>query len=856
MPKNQILLNDFSGGLNDYQIPRDLQFNELQACSNFTFQQGKTLKTRGSFVAHGDVPNQAATIIGGYGLVSFESDYSPSSYEAVNTSVSTDLVFTNDTGEGLNSSTVAGAYFGSFIEGGHAVFSVHSSSGLQDTIDTSIEPGMQIKISGTAKNNGIYTVLGVGDSINTEDDTTVNAIEIDSGLNSFASETVAANSTTTGTKSIITHTLGENILVISDIVSGNLDVYTKSSDAFIAGAITPKQFSAAVYQTASFNSEYSFYAIDNVLRVSDGKRAPYIRPKWYGYVERHHFKNVQHSSTDIVGSATIFKGWYDDINKLNIPTVCRTDTSNTYPGGANISSTIFSARGGFTIDYDSTNTNDNSLWDSETWKIALSFVYDGNQESLLYVPTSNNTFTTVLGNDLRLRVMAAISASNLGYGARVTGGRMYYKTSDSETDDWILLCNIDLTHGVSPTLEGDKTGWTAESATTFYSDVTLLSPNTDSYKSINGYSPDIHSNSIGRLGEGWRTGLICNRRAFVANVRTKNEYDNNVTIHGDRILYSMPNKFDTFPSFNYIDVVKGDAEHYLKLESFADRLLAFKHHSVQIINVSSPSDDSWFLEEDIKNNGIEHSASVFRSNKGIIWANNEGCFLYNGSEILNLTENKINQSTWSSFVTTSSCVGYDAHSDMILISRQSDTGAANMGDCYVFDFKTGAWSYNSTLINVSSLYTNFITDYNGDLCVAVKNSSNIEFKKFSYTTLESIGIGKAVFRTKDIDFDLPSIRKKIYSVTVTYKSDNAQTTPIAYSTNGGTGYANFTGNFIATGDTWKKLRATVSTPITCQSIAIQIKNASAVTGSTRGIQIGDISLEYRILNVANVVSDT
>ena len=98
--------------------------------------------------------------------------------------------------------------------------------------------------------------------------------------------------------------------------------------------------------------------------------------------------------------------------------------------------------------------------------------------------------------------------------------------------------------------------------------------------------------------------------------------------------------------------------------------------------------------------------------------------------------------------------------------------------------------------------------------------------------------------------------EKIYSVTVTYKSDNAQTTPIAYATNGGTSYTNLTGNFIATGDTWKKLRATASTPITCQSIAIQIKNASAVSGSTRGIQIGDISLEYRILNVANVVSDT
>ena len=66
MPKNQILLNDFSGGLNDYQVPRDLQFNELQSCSNFTFQQGKTLRTRGSFIAHSDTPAQAATIVGGF----------------------------------------------------------------------------------------------------------------------------------------------------------------------------------------------------------------------------------------------------------------------------------------------------------------------------------------------------------------------------------------------------------------------------------------------------------------------------------------------------------------------------------------------------------------------------------------------------------------------------------------------------------------------------------------------------------------------------------------------------------------------------------------------------------------------
>ena len=848
MPKQHLVLNDFSGGLNTYQEYRDLQINELSECYNFTFQKGRTVRTRGSFETHGTAPQHAATISGGYGLASFESDYSSTEYEAVDTSQSTNIVFTDDSGDGGEAGS--GTLVGRFLEAGNVVSSSHTSSGLKDTIDTSLVVGGQIAIRGTVKNNGIYTVGGIGDSITIDGVANLNAIEIEFDSGSFASETIAANSTTNGTVSITSHALGENSLVLSDVANSELDVYNLSSDAFTAGRISTKT-SGVISGAAGISPEYSFYIVDNVVRVSDGKDVPTLQKvKWYGYINRHHFRGVQHSSTDLRGDATVHKGWFSKDNTLAPPSsannASRTDTANTYP----------SANVGFSIDYDSTNANENAFFETKTWKIAVSFVYDGNQESLLTIPTVNNTFTTVLGNDLRLRVMAKIGSSGTGYDARISGGRMYCKDNTDDTANWLLLANIDLVEGVSASLTGDKSSWVANSATEIYADIELINMNFDTFESINGYSPEISANSIGRLGEGWRTGVIANRRAFVANVKIKNAYDANITAYGDRIMFSLPNRFDTFPSFNFIDVVKGDAEAYLKLHSFADRLVALKHNSVQIINISSPSESGWFLEEDIKNNGVNHPAASFRSNKGILWANKKGLFIYTGSQIGNLIDKKIDQSEWSSFMTNFSIVGYDGNADMAIVIRDSENSAANQGDAYIYDFKTNAWSFHSDLLTASAgKYTNFVTDYNGDLVVGVQNSTNVDIKKFNYTRNAVVATDEAYFSTKDFDFGFPSLKKKIYAITVTYKSDAAQTNPISFALDGSTSFTEATGNFSNT-SSWKRLRATLSSPQSCQSVRIRIKNNSSNTiDNDDGIQINDISVEYRLINKGRVASD-
>ena len=839
MPKQALLINDFSGGLNTYQRPRDLKNNEMSRCINMAFQKGKSSVTRGSFVSHGEIPSQAATISGGYGLISFESDYSPTPYEAVDTSQSTNIIFVDDN-DGSDAVAGSGVLYGEIQEADTFIYSSQTNSGLKDDLESNLKIGTQITISGTAKNNGIWTVKAIGDSINVYDQTGVNAIAIDSfaGNGALSNETIAANSTTNGTVSIKSSQIGESSLLLSDVDNGNIDIYNLSTDSFSTGVITPKTESG----TLTSSPKYSFYIVDNAIRVSDSStNIEGQSVKWYGHINRHHFRGVQYSSTDIASSKTLFKGWYEKDNLLSPPTSTRTSTSNTYP----------TQDKGFSIDYDKTNGNNSSFFETQTWDIALSFIYDGNQESLLYVPTSNNTFLTEQGNDLRLRVMAKI---NNGYDPRISGGRMYCKPSGDDKEPWTLLCDIDLVSGVSASINGEKKSWTAASATTFYSDITLLSMNIDTYESINGYSPDVKANSIGVQGEGWKSGTVTNRRAFIANVKTKNTYDSNITAYGDRIMFSLPNRFDVFPSFNFIDVVKGDAEDYVKLESYADRLIALKHNSVQIINVSSPSESNWFLESDIKSNGVSHPSAVFRANKGVVWANKKGFFIYDGANVTNLINQKIDQSDWSSFITSSSIVGYDGNSDVAIIIRKSDSSASNQGDAYIFDFKTLSWSLHTDLLTASAgEYTNFITDYNGDLVIGVQNSSNIDIVKFSPDTVGACDTDAVEIRTKDYDFGTPHLLKKIYSVTVSYKSDAAHTNPISYAKNGESSFTSLNGNFVDSDTRYKILRATPSSPFTCQSLMIRLKNTSAPTVSgDSGIEINDITIEYRTIRSANV----
>ena len=103
-----------------------------------------------------------------------------------------------------------------------------------------------------------------------------------------------------------------------------------------------------------------------------------------------------------------------------------------------------------------------------------------------------------------------------------------------------------------------------------------------------------------------------------------------------------------------------------------------------------------------------------------------------------------------------------------------------------------------------------------------------------------------LFVTKDIDFGAPGLIKKVYSVSVTYKSDGAETSPFTYAIDGKNDYSGhggtLVGNFVNTSGVWDVVKLKPSLPISCQSIAIRFKPTS-----TGIFHINDINIEYRIV---------
>jgi hypothetical protein len=155
----------------------------------------------------------------------------------------------------------------------------------------------------------------------------------------------------------------------------------------------------------------------------------------------------------------------------------------------------------------------------------------------------------------------------------------------------------------------------------------------------------------------------------------------------------------------------------------------------------------------------------------------------------------------------------------------------------------------------SAHYTNFITDWNNNLTVGkYDGSANVEF--FKYLPVSSADSGQE-FVTRDIDFGQPGLAKKIYAVTMTYRSSVEQQTPLYYAINGTQSYSSFTSSITPQGDsggsgylestassgaTWDVATFTASSPVPCQSIQFKLDLPSSGT-----FEVNDITVEYRVI---------
>jgi len=582
-------------------------------------------------------------------------------------------------------------------------------------------------------------------------------------------------------------------------------------------------------------------------------------------------RKVVSGTTSVEGEMTVYRGYGG--------TVIQDDHSDE--------DTIFTMGLGFNIAV--TQDTLDGLWPAKIWEFAQTFIYDGEQESKIFKMAA--TFDNSGGTDDK-KLNVSIFAMQL-YPSRITGGRIYIRERGSH-DFWILLADIDLAKGARASLLTEYDPWVIASSTdsmTQWNVPNLDSdePNIDSYNSLNGFSAGVDEQSIalGKTNERFKAATIANSRCFLANVARETDSGANsfVDNYGDRIYYSEVFKYDTFPSSYTLDVSKGDAEEYTHLESYADRILAFKHNTLHIINIASATEDGWFLEKSLKFMGVSYPYNATKTDFGVAWANPQGCFLFDGSKIINLIDGKIKDNgdtfletvndtntllasdvkimTWDKFVRGSAQlsdvnVGYHPKDKLLIVQRSPSDSTTYSNSTYIYDFGAKAWTLNDNMFADSGHYTNFQVDWNRDLFLGYKADGTVQFKK---VINEQAAQDDKVFITKDIDFGQPGMKKKIYAVYMTYYANTAidggsSDIPLQYALDGGFNWTSFGTSTVGgsdstsqlqasgtgTGEYWDIVKFTLSTPVTCQSIKLKMD-----ANTNAKLNINDMTIEFRII---------
>ncbi len=553
--------------------------------------------------------------------------------------------------------------------------------------------------------------------------------------------------------------------------SGNQDVYIYGDHT--QGSGTTKSWMDEVTVGTTPGSKMVFYYAENALRICDANFGANNSFKWFGYVKNTHWDGVTNREQN-------WDGWYSVTNALTAPTegIASKGTDGSGEAGSNGTTIVNSdlqdytstlgatdnyiavaagvlkarditAQGGspYNLTTDDLAGGDTWLtefydiyppagtgfvihvepqgsggsWTAQTLEFASTFIYIGGQESLLF--KMSGTVAVVDDDELDVHVFATQS-----YDRRITGGRIYYRKSGS-SDPWKLFVDISMMDGSRVSLSTSWTAWSnagnytgsGHAGSNIYiyvylnNELSSKEQNSDTYESLTGLPQDTWTLTL--KAKCFATG---NNRTWAGSIKTTDSA-NNTIYYGDRVAYTPPNKYDTFPPDYYLDIATGDGDEVKALAVYADRLLVFKENKLFLVNISKGADTGFFMESQHEFLGVKFPGAVFKCDVGVLWVNENGCYLYNGERIINLLEKSqegilrriISDSSWRTFITDTSTIGYDPKRRRIIVVGDA---SSITGSIYMYDLPIGAWTKGTRFSKASGVFTNFAT-YENDLIV-------------------------------------------------------------------------------------------------------------------------------------------
>ncbi len=583
--------------------------------------------------------------------------------------------------------------------------------------------------------------------------------------------------------------------------------------------------SAPIDLGSTTGGKFIYYYVDGALRIADANGGGANRVTWFGHIDRSGPSNtVPGGDLDI---------WLEENNNLIAPTAGDISTAG--------SAQYASANVGFDVDLTVETTDDDGLWEATTYELAQSWVYEGDQESLLKVYSQSVTLST---NNYFTNVLVGLARTASPTSKRIKGGRIYIKKKDSN-DLWTLFLDMDFERGVRKDIGNEFIVWTNGGSGTNWvntSGIEIKGPSIDTYESINGFSPDVGHLSFGAADAlYYKTVTVCNMRTFVAHVNYYTPVGGAETkLMPDRILYTPIGKYDTFPPNQFIDIGINDGEDFTVLESFGTKLLAFKQSTLYIIDVTSPNDMEWALESTHNGLGVDKPSAVVKTEFGICWARKTGIYAWSPGQGIVELSSKLDKNSSPMTGLTDPVVGYyppDSH--LVIIAN---CGAASNG--LVYDFTTKSFT-EIGLGAAGDRYTGAaISNFQNNQDELIWLESN-DVKKYN----PSQGTSSFSFETKDFDFGNPGLLKRPKKIIFSYTTgaSGVEVRTSVYK-DGDT-----TATVLAEDDTWltasrggvKVIDASSLGTVSSMKIKVDSYDTSGTTTTDGNYRINDITIVYR-----------
>ena len=382
---------------------------------------------------------------------------------------------------------------------------------------------------------------------------------------------------------------------------------------------------------------------------------------------------------------------------------------------------------------------------------------------------------------------------SLEKGARAADGGSAYSIWNTDGSTW-AECSIDLTHP----------------------------PKFQTYKSRNGYD---HSASVEAR---FKTAVLAGRTLYVGNI-----FQDGVR-YGDLMIKTPINKFDIYSLDRKIEVSIQDGDSIVKLEEYADRILQFKKHKMHLINIAQ---DFEFLEDTFMHKGVSNYGAVTKTDFGVAWVNTNGCYFYDGKQVVDLLEKKgrrlIKSATWASFITDNALIGFNPKDRQLIVIGDSDDTGHHNDAMYIFDYATWSWTKGVTGTDVDRIYSRITFDKDGNVIMSSGVSAS-SAKLLVWEQITTAAESSFSITTKELDFGNPSQRKKIYKI---YVSSTLGTNLTISAIDEDGGSLTFDNTSLADGESVHQVTAGGNN---IKALTITIAGSLDVGG-----EINDISIVYR-----------